>query len=199
MAFCQKCGFEMSGAALFCSKCGTKTLTTHPTPDAPAISATDCPHQNLITEATGGNLCADCNHYISRDTGEAFLDDRSSADTQLASAGGAEETPRKGLTSGVKGLIGAIVAVIVVAFVVTTGLLSPAVGTSLNDQLAKQYAPLAGPDIVVVCPPSAKFHAGATIVCEVSGVSSTSFMPNLGYIDVAVGKDNQFHALPVTH
>ena len=82
-------------------------------------------------------------------------------------------------------------------FGVKGGLFAPSVGTSLDDQLTRQFKDVAGENSSVTCPPSAKFYAGATILCEVETVAWDSLMPNLKYVQIVVDKNNLFRALPV--
>jgi hypothetical protein len=79
------------------------------------------------------------------------------------------------------------------------GWFAPSIGTSLDSTVAAQIAPIAGDSAYVTCPPSAKFYAGAMIVCEVAGVTAnTSLMPNMEFVNVYVMTHDQFRVLPVS-
>lgn len=184
MSYCINCGLELKKSANFCPGCGSRRDSLEETSKPKVDSEESCRHENSITQPSGGNYCKDCQRYVNLETGEV-LDN---------SPEGRLRTPFPRWGWAVAGLV-----VVIVGFLLLiSGVFAPEVGITLNDQLSKQFVDLAGADVSVVCPPNAKFHAGATIVCDVSGVSSSSIEPNLAYIDVVVGKNDQFHALPVT-
>ena len=86
---------------------------------------------------------------------------------------------------------------LIIGGVIKTGAMASPIGTSLDDGLTQQFQSLGGVGMVVICPPSAKFYAGATIVCHVGRVESTALMPNLKFINVVVSTHDQYHAFPV--
>lgn len=103
--------------------------------------------------------------------------------------------PKKNRQILVVGLI--LVIALAGFFGVKSGLIAPTVGNSLDDQLTRQFIPLAGQNSSVSCPPNAKFYAGATIICDVSTVAWNSALPNLKYVQVVVITHDIFHAYPV--
>lgn len=86
---------------------------------------------------------------------------------------------------------------LVVFFGVKTGYFSGSIGTSLDQPLTTQFSEVAGSNLSITCPPGAKFFAGATIICDVTGVDAASLMPHLMSINVEVSTHDQYHALPV--
>lgn len=100
-----------------------------------------------------------------------------------------------------KNRIIALVVVVVIAlafgFGTKMGLFASPVGMDLNNGLTQQFTTLGGDGVSVTCPESAKFYAGATIICDVTGAGANSLMPNLKFINVTVMTHGQYRAMPV--